>query len=318
MCGARSAVYARGLVLAGLVLLAGCASAPVQVPADAWRRLDQDIAAASRAAAEQSRAYAVTAMGRWLQLVQRQTDETFIPWFSGYWTQQWLGLRVSWYRLGGDEVQRLAAYLQEEYRAQVLEPVAEDISPERIQRGAMRIYVRQLDMRLQALPARHQIPQEQFDARLEALPVLPGASLRQLLRADPLERLPAYAALLERVRVGPGGDWSSDPGISLVAQRTSERLVEEMTTSGAASALSAMLGRAAGSALSLGVTLFTAMARASERPQAEAQLRLSLQATLEQETQALLRSPQHGVLAGVLELSGQVERGLAQPFSYRP
>ena len=55
--------------------------------------------------------------------------------------------------------------------------------------------------------------------------------------------------------------------------------------------------------------IFTAMARARERPEAEAQLRLSLQATLEQETQALLRSPQHGVLAGVLELSGQVERG---------
>lgn len=314
--------WLRLLLAAPLLALAACASAPpVQVSAHTWSQVDQAIAAASREAEDQARQYAVAAMGRWLLLVQQQTEEEFIPWFSGYWTQQWLGIRVSWYKLGGDEVQRLAAYLQAEYQAQVLEPVAEQISPERIQQGAMRIYVRQLDMRLQSIPARHGVPQPQFDARLEALPAIagtPGASLRQLLRADPLERLPAYAALRERVRAGPGGDWSSDPGISLVAERTSERLVDEMTTSGAASLVSAMIGRAAGSALSLGVTLFTAIARANDRPQSEAQLRLGLQATLEQETQALLRSREHGVLAGVWQLSGQIERGLGQPFSYRP
>jgi hypothetical protein len=261
-------------------------------------------------------------MGRWLVLVRQQTEEEFIPWFSGYWTQQWLGFRVSWYKIGDDDtVQRLAAYLQEEYQEQVLEPVAEQISPERIQRGATRIYVRQLDMRLQSIPARHGVPQKQFDRRLQALPAIvgtPGASLHQLLQADPLEQQPAYAALLERVRASPGGDWSSDPGISLVAQRTSERLVGEMKTSGAASLVSAMVGRAAGTALSLGVTLFTAIVRAGDRPQSEAQLRLSLQATLEQEAQALLRSPERGVLAGVWQLSGQIERSLGQPFRDRP
>jgi hypothetical protein len=312
----------RLLLAAPLLALAACASAPpVQVSAHTWRQVDQAIASASREAEDQARQYAVAAMGRWLLLVQQQTEDAFIPWFSGYWTQQWLGIRVSWYKLGDDEVQRLAAYLQEEYHDRVLEPVAEQISPERIQQGAMRIYVRQLDMRLQSIPARHGVPPQQFDARLEALPAItgaPGASLRQLLRADPLERLPAYAALLERVRPGPGGDWSGDPGISLVAARTSERLVDEMATSGAASALSALVGRAAGGVLSLGVTLFTAVARANDRPQSEAQLRLGLQATLEQETQALLRSREHGVMAGVWQLSGQIEQGLGQPFSYRP
>lgn len=308
------------LSLAALTLaLAGCTSDPVRVSAHTWRQVDADIAAASRAAEGQAREHALKAMGRWLQLVQRRTDADFIPWFSGYWTQQWLGLRVSWYRLGSDSAgQRLAAYLQEEYREQVLDPVAEQISPERIQRGATRIYVRQLDMRLQPLPARHGVPQQQFEARLQALPVLPGASLYQLLQADPLERLPAYMALLERVQAVPGGDWSADPAISLLAQRTSERLLGEMGASGAASAASILLGGAPGTALSLGVSLFTAMARANERPQSEAQLRLSLQVLLEQEAQALLRSPQRGVLAGVLELSGQVERSLGQPYVVAP
>ena len=45
---------------------------------------------------------------------------------------------------------------------------------------------------------------------------------------------------------------------------------------------------------------------------------LGLQATLEQESQALLRSREHGVMAGVWQLSGQIEQGLGRPFTYRP
>jgi hypothetical protein len=264
-------------------------------------------------------------MQRWLALVQRQTDEEFIPWFYGYWTQQWLSFKVSWYKLGADEddptVRRLAAYLQEEYQELVLEPVAEEVSPERILHASTRIYVRQLDMRLQTIPGRHGVPQDQFDQRLSALPVIsgePGASLYQLIHADPLERLPAYAALLERVGAVPGGDWSADPGISLVAQRTSERLVDEMTTSGAVSAVAAMVGRVAGTALSLGATIFTLISRDAARPESEAQLRHSLAVALDQESRALLSSPDRGVLAGVWYLSGQIEEGLGRPFQYQP
>lgn len=320
-------VTGRHLCMAlAVALLAGCASdPPVHIPEGTWLRVDQDIASASRSAEDQARQHALEAMQRWLALVQRQTDDEFIPWFYGYWTQQWLSLKVSWYKLGADEddptVRRLAAYLQEEYQDQVLEPVAEEISPERILQASTRIYVRQLDMRLQAIPGRYGVPQEQFDQRLAALPVIsgePGASLYQLIHADPLERLPAYAALLERVGAVPGGDWSADPGISLVAQRTSERLVDEMTTSGAAGAVAAMIGRVAGATLSLGVTIFTLIARENERPESEAQLRLGLAAALDQESRALLSSPDRGVLAGVWYLSGQLEEGLGRPFRYQP
>jgi hypothetical protein len=311
-------------LLAGL--LVGCASdPPVQVSASTWRQVDEDIAAASRSAEDQARQHALEAMQRWLALVQRQTDEEFIPWFYGYWTQQWLSFKVSWYKLGADEddptVRRLAAYLQEEYQELVLEPVAEEVSPERILHGSTRLYVRLLDMRLRSIPGRHGVPQEQFDQRLAALPVIsgePGVSLYQLIHADPLERLPAYAALLERVGAVPGGDWSADPGISLVAQRTSERLVDEMTTSGAVSAVAAMVGRVAGTALSLGATIFTLISRDADRPESEAQLRQSLAVALDQETRALLSSPDRGVLAGVWYLSGQIEEGLRRPFQYQP
>ncbi|WP_328822418.1 hypothetical protein [Aquipseudomonas guryensis] len=309
--------------------LAGCASdPPVAVSASTWRQVDRDIATASQAAAEQAREHALLSMQHWMERVYQQTDDEFIPWFSGYWTQQWLGMKVSWYKLstGGDKdptVSRLALYLQEQYQERVLEPVAEEDDPDQIMERSTRLYVQELDQRLQGLAQRHAVPQEQFEQRLQAVPAItqaPGASLHELLQADPLKRLPAYVGLIEHIRATPGGlrDWSTDPGIASVAQRTSERLVDELTTSSAASAVGAMVGRVAGTTLSLGVAIFTAIARENKRPQTEAQLRQNLKSAFEAEWQELMRNTDHGVLAGVHQLSWRIESGLEVPFRYQP
>lgn len=321
----------RAWMIACLAALAGCASdPPVAISASTWHQVDNDIAAASHAASAQAREQALTAMKRWMTLVYRETDEEFIPWFSSYWTQQWLSMKVSWYKLSADgdqdpTVNRLALYLQEQYQEIVLEPVAETIEPKQIMENSTRFYVRYLQHHVPGIGQRHGIAEEQFEQRLKDIPAIalaPGASLYQLLHADPPEQLPAYRALLERIRTAPGGagDWSTNPGISSVAQRTSKRLVGELTTSGAASAVSAMVGRAAGMTISLGVALFTAIARADERPETEAQLRKNLNAAFDQEWQELLRSPERGVLAGVHQLSGQIEGGLVwlAPVRFEP
>lgn len=320
----------RALMIACLAALAGCASdPPVPISASTWRQVDGDIAAASRAASALAREQALTAMSRWMELVYRETDEEFIPWFSSYWTQQWLSMKVSWYKLsaGGEKdptVNRLALYLQEQYQELVLEPVAEKIEPQQIMEDSTSLYVRHLQHQVPGIGQRHGVPEEQFERRLKDIPAIslaPGASLYQLLNADPPDRLPAYKALLKRIRATPGaGDWSTNPGISSVAQRTSKRLVDDLTTSGAASVVSAMVERAAGMTLSLGVALFSAIAHADERSETEALLRKNLNAAFDQEWQELLRSPERGVLAGVHQLSEQIEGGLAgsAPVRFEP
>ena len=321
----------RVLIIAGLLALAGCASdPPVPIAASTWRQVDRDIAAASRAASEQARAHALKDMQRWMDLVYRQTDDAFIPWFSSYWTQQWLSMKVSWYKMsaGGEKdptVNRLALYLQEKYQDRVLEPVAEEIGPEQIMQRTTGLYVRQLDQRLQGIGPRHGVPQEQFDQHLKEIPAIalaPGASLYQVVHADPLDRLPAYRALIKRIRTTPGGlgDWSTDPGISSVAQRTSERLVDDLAISGAASGVSAIVGGGGGAVISLGVAIFTSIARANERPETEALLRKNLNAAFDEEWLELMRSTDRGVLAGVHHLSGQIEGGLLRsaPIKLEP
>lgn len=333
----------RCLVVALMVTLAGCATSdrladqPAPVISQAtWRQVDSDIVAASRDATEQAASYAHDNMQRWMDLVYQRTDSAFIPWFSSYWTRQWLTMKVTWYQLnaGGEKepvVDRLALYLQEQYRDRVLEPVAETIDPDLVMEQATRLYVRRLGERVRAIAPRYGVPLDQFDRRLQGIPAIAlappanhSASLYQIVHAEPLDRLPAYMALVERIHNAPGGarGWAADAGISSVAKRTSESLTNELTTNGVASAVSAVVGRVAGAVISLGAAGVSALVRQNQRPEMEAQLRKNLNAAFDEEWLDLMRNPDSGVLAGVFHLSGQIEGSLddsaALPVHYEP
>jgi hypothetical protein len=66
---------------------------PQNLPPAVWQRIDQDIIEASAAAAGSANDYARRSMRVWKEQVQQRTENDFIPWFTGYWTQQWLTLR---------------------------------------------------------------------------------------------------------------------------------------------------------------------------------------------------------------------------------
>lgn len=328
----------RCLLLAALLALAACAGHKAAEPlapvtAATWAQVDRDIASASMAAADKAEDYARGAMENWMDLVYQRTDSDFIPWFSGYWTQQWLGLRVAWYKLGDSQkspaVSRLSVYLQGQYQRRVLEPVARQVDPAAVMEAATRFYVQALAGQLDAIPERLGVPRAQLDQRLQAIPAIAlgppaarDASLYQLLQAKRLDQLPAYQALIARVhdastRTGVDVE-SPDQGVSAVARRTSEKLLGEVTVSGAVGAIAAAVGKAAGTVLSLGSAGLTALSRDRERPQLEAQLRKDLNDAFDQQWLALMGNSQSGVLAGVHYLSLQVEAGAAAPWTAQP
>lgn len=176
----------RSLVLAVLIALAGCATTErgqqagaVTVSQDAWRQVDQQIIAASKSAIGQAEVYARGSMEHWRVLVYERTEAEFIPWFSSYWTQEWMAVKVSWYAASAkgeadSASNRLALYLQEQYREQVLEPVAVEIDPEAIRAAATSYYVRLLDQQVRVIAQRHQIPNELMNRRLHGIPRSPG------------------------------------------------------------------------------------------------------------------------------------------------
>lgn len=333
-----------GVVGLLVVLLAACASPqrtpeatpPVQVSENVWWQVESDIVGASRAATGPATNYARGFMESWRSRVARRIETDFIPWFSGYWTQQWLAIKVAWYQLSIGEgtdpaTLRLAAYLQEQFRERVLDPVAREIDPDVVRGKATRLYIQLLGEQVQGIPRRYGVPRDQFDRRLKGIPAIAlgppaahDASLYELVNAVPIDALPAYVALTARIRKGGAGvgEGPSSARISPVAKRASEKLMARLATSGGASAAAAAVGGVAGMVISLGSLGFGAIAHANERPEMEAQLREHLGAALDDMWHAQMLDPASGVMAGVSYLSGQIEGNLAQtvvrPVEFEP
>ncbi|MDI2590804.1 hypothetical protein POF45_05045 [Pseudomonas sp. 681] len=319
----------RSLIVAVLlVLLAGCATsarapveAPVVVSPATWQQVDRDIVSVSQKATEQARFFAQTSMEHWRTRVYEQTEEKFIPWFSSYWTQEWLSMKVDWYSVsaGGEQdaaTKRLAAYLLEEYQKKVLAPVALEIDPEAILGQATVFYVQLIAQQLPAIAQRNGVPMAQLNDHIQKIPVITlgppptrDASLYQLVHTEPLNTLPAYAALIDKIHKAGGdkGVASTDSTMAPVAKRASQRMQAEMAPRGAASAVAAVAGKLAGGLITVGVAGVRAIIQASDRPDSEALIRSSLGNTFDKAWWKLVKDPSTGVMAGTLYMAGQIE-----------
>jgi hypothetical protein len=324
----------RSLIVAVLVVLAGCATperAPVVaqvvvvVSDSTWRQVDREIVAASQSATEQTRIYSRGAMDYWRTRVYQLTEENFIPWFSSYWTQEWLSMKVSWYTLNAKGEQdasakRLAGYLLEQYQQRVLAPVAVEIDPDAILGQSTAFYVDILQEELQKTSKRHGIPMAQINGRIQKIPAIAlgppparNASLYQVVRTEPLASLPAYAALIDKIHKAGGdkGIGSEDTAMAPVAKRASQRMEAEMAPRGAASAVAAAAGKLAGGLITVGVAGIRAIIQAADRPDSEALIRSSLGNTFDKAWMQLVKNPTTGVMAGTLYMAGQIEGNLA-------
>lgn len=325
------------LIVAAMLALAGCAAPerpgepppplppPAAVSEETWQRVDGDIRDASRNAAAAAKAHAVAELDRWQEDLRRRTENDFIPWFSGYWTQQWLAVKLAWYRLrtedgGAPAATRLSAYLQREYLERVLAPAAREVDPDALRAQATQRYVQLLGEGLRAIPPRHGVAAEQFDGRLRSIPAIappagPQATLYELVQAEPLARQPAYAALLARIRQAArdADKESMAAGISPMARRAGDKLAGKLAASGGASAAAMVFGGVAGMMISLGTAGFGAVAHAQEQPKMEAELRTSLHAAQDDMRRTLQEDAGIGVLAGVYQIAGRIEARLAEP-----
>lgn len=313
-----------------LLAVGGCASKrppppppPAVLTPAMWQRIDQELIEASVGAAGSANDYARRSMRVWKEQVQQRTESDFIPWFTGYWTQQWLTLKVAWYKLDSGKgrepaEKRLALYLQEQYHERVIEPVAEQINPEGIRERASELYVQLFGQQLPAIIQRYNAPADQFSQRLARIPAIAlgppaarDASLYQLLRAKPLVQLPAWSALREHLHQqaakGPG---QTDVGLSSVATRASEKLGSTLAPRGIASAVASAVGKVAGAMISIATAGYGMLSHDREHPQMVEQLRVILNVALNQEWRELMENRQSGAMAGVYYLSGQVEDSL--------
>lgn len=323
----------RSLIVVLLLVLTACAThAPVGKPPavvvtqSTWLQVDHDIIVASQEASEQARVYARGSMDHWRELVYARTEANFIPWFSSYWTQEWLSVKVAWYDMNSraqpdSGAARLAAYLQDQYHERVLDPVAKEVDPDAVMGQATAFYIQLLSQQLPNIAQRYGVPNDQLDQRLKDIPAIAlsppptrSASLYQVVHTHPVSQLPAYAALLDEIHHPPGGGQgvSSDAGISSVAKRTGQNLEAQFASRSAVGAAAAVAGRVAGLMISVGVAGVRAIIHEHERPEMESQLRQNLNVAFDTAWLDLMKNPHTGVMAGVYAMSGQIEGNLAK------
>lgn len=322
---------ARLMLITFVAALCSCSHTPTpvvttptplyQVQPETWRAIDEQILRASVYAMHESMAYARVAMEDWLWRVRRHTEDVFIPWYSHYWTQQWMATRVAWYKLQYTEgevtpEERLLSYLQQQFYEQVLEPVNNFVDPHTIMEETTARYLQELKKRLEPLPFEYRIPVAALNQHLKfipaiVIPVMPlqDISLFEVLQATDLSALPAYETLLAQIAAinGGVGPTSSTDGLDRVASRAVTELVEQMALRGGASAASIIMGGYWGVLISAGSMTWSAIDHANHKPEMEAQLRDNLDVMLDVIWQGLVEDPQGGVTAVVQHMNNQIE-----------
>jgi hypothetical protein len=315
------------LLVACVLVLSACAtpSRPLvatpepQIPESRIGQIDSEIGAASFAASELAKTSARRSMERWLVRVYQRTDTDFIPWFTSYWTQKWLGIKMAWYTLDTDKgrdaaPKRLAKYLDEQYRDRVLYPARQEIDPYQVRGEATRIYLQVLGDQLREIPRRDHVPAAQVDRRLKdicAITLVPPpahtATLYQLIHTDPIDKLAAYAELNDQIREAVRGAGSPPGGaiLSPLALRVGDRLIADAAISGGAGAAAIVVGGVAGTIISVGATGYGVISYENERPHLVTQLQNDLNAVVAEMWIGFMET---NVLDGVYYISEQIER----------
>ena len=324
----------RSLIVILMLGLTGCAiqerasalPPSIQVSESNRLQIDYDISVASLAATALAKDYARASMGKWRDRVHQRTEADFIPWFTGYWTQEGLAFRIAWYKLKAEEGtasarERLAAYLQQQYQDQVLHRVAQEIDPNVIREQATKLYLHFLDEQLIESQRHGGVARDQFDQRLKdiaaialAPPPFRSASLYQVIHANSITGLPAYTAMVDQIQNDARATVAVllEAQLSPVVNRSGETPMNKLAISGGTSAVAAAFGGITGILISLGAAGIEAVAYENERPKMEALLRENLDAVLDDMYFSFMEDHETGVMAGVLYLSGQIEQSLAK------
>lgn len=316
-----------------LATLAGCASdTPTRVPPEpipplsehAWREIKEEIWTASTLAQSEAGFYARQAMQDWMERVKQLTEKEFVPWYSGYWTQQWIGFKAGWYEMNkgdGDEpVDRyLAQYLLERFTDLVLEPADEPTGPREITEQAAALYVRLMSKQLRCIPRVHAAAPQSLQERLRRIPLIAlpydppvSAALSVVFDRDDLEGMPAYETLLAGAPVDGSdrGTSADEERLQAVAGDSVARLLAGLPVRAGGSAAAAVAGQALGLFITIGVSTWSAISHERQKPDIESRLRDALAAGLEDMWQQLMEDPLLGVLFPVNHMTAQIETGL--------
>ena len=329
------------LLMVLLLALGGCAyrgltptsvEPPPPVSADTWREIREEIWTASALAQSEAEIYARAAMQEWMVRVREKTENEFVPWYSGYWAQQWIGFKAGWYEMNREDGDApvedyLVDYLQEEFYELVLEPAGMEGNPQTVTEQAAALFVRLLSEQLQCVPKTHAVSLRSLQKKLEQIPLITlagsrpdSASLFLLFEHDNLVGVSAYDGLIAQANSVEKQENSSPDKerLQIVAEESVTRLVAQLPVRAGGSAVAMVVGEALGLFVSAGVAAWSAASHEEEKAEIESRLREVLHTGLDDMWQTLMENPELGVLSPVNHMRDQIETGLFPAYESEP
>ena len=294
------------------------------IPPDKWREIQEEIWTASNLAYSEAQNYAHEAMHEWMARVREKTESEFVPWYTGYWTQQWFGFKAGWYKMFREEDEPpveayLVKYILERYDELVLEPAGVLSDPRIITKQTTGMYVRLLSLQLQSFPKMYAVPLKSLQQRLKQIPLITfsgseqsGPSLSLLFERNNLDDIAAYETLLihndSSATLGnPSHERSS---LLVVAEETVARQVAELPLRAGGGAAALVVGQAIGLIISAGVAAWSIHVHEKNKPEIESHLRLALNTGLNEMWKRLMEDPKLGILFPVNHMRQQIDMKL--------
>jgi len=256
--------------------------------------------------------------------VRDKTDSEFIPWYTGYWAQQWIGLKAGWYEMNREEgeptiADYLVKYIQERYYELVLQPAGVPLDPRLIAEHTAEQYVQMLSEQLQGIPKMYSVSPLSLQQKLELISLIKlhdtkpqGVSLSLLLERTNLTGVEAYDTLLAQAGVSSiqGNSAPDKAPLQIVVEDTVARLVADLPLRAGGGAAALLAGETLGLFISAGVVAWSMNSYEQEKPEIESQLRSALDSGLDQMWERLMKEPKSGVLYPVNHMRRQIEASL--------
>ena len=303
----------------------------VAVPVD-WDGVDSEIRQVFDTARDKARATARARLDAWHAELMGRVEGDFLPWYFGFWNQEWRDLKAAGYLAAdwvgfGDAEAAMMADFRDAFATRVMPPAETQLRMEAIAREALTVYLDHARDQLPEVASEYGVPRDDWQQHLAHI----GLQLQQASTQD--EQVPTSlkgliamgaagtTAVLLRSgsalgRVGAAaGRWS--PRAALGAGETAlvaGGLRAQVARTGgrqAAKTGSRVSGRLLGLAALAGFLAWDAYDYARTEAELRPKLRERLGTYLRMVSERMLADPATGVLAPVREVEQRVHDQLA-------
>lgn len=301
------------------VRMADQRSEPIK-PQIPWHQVDKDIRSALESAHADAEEYASKKLEKWTDELMVRVDEDFLPWYFGYWQQQWMGLQGLWYwswdKLWNEKptmVENITENIQREFAARVLRPEIAQMQIERLARETVETYIQGLQTRVTQIPARYNIPQGEWERYLEG--ISHTTQDVEANRSTPINlKLIAGAGMFSSVKVVGLLSSSLKPLIAKIGTKISAKSATKVASkvavkSGAKVAAGAG-GKMLGPIVGIGILIWDVWDHYSTKAEQQPIMRRNLNDFLVEMRTDLLKNPEAGILAVIDSIEGQMVTSL--------